>query len=350
MVVSNSESGFSSDMKIAFFSKCLPSDQPNGVSVQVHRLSQELVRSGHKLTVFSYSPAPSDALYECKQVQMPDVPKLLKKLIPALYFKTVDISEFDVVHYHGDDYLCRGTEKRVRTFYGSALSEAIHAGKPGRFLYQLLFYIFEWISCLRKGRLTVISRSTFKTLPLVKTHIPCGVPLDIYRPQGIKTSFPSILFLGDLYSRKRGKLLIDVFTNEILPIFPDCILTIAGPQKCSGRNIVYAGRIKEEDLIREYQRSWIYCMPSSYEGFGVPIIEAMACGTVVIATKNKGSLEIIEHGKNGFCVKPKLLGRGIIELISDGNLRSRLVEEGLRRISEFDMKKISARYEAIYGM
>jgi phosphatidyl-myo-inositol alpha-mannosyltransferase len=337
-------------MNIAFFSKCLPSDQPNGVSVQVHRLAQELVRSGHELTVFSFSPAPSDALYECRQFKMPDAPKFLKKLIPAFYFKAVDISEFDIVHYHGDDYLCRGTVKRVRTFYGSALSEAIHAGKPGRFLYQLVFYLFEWVSCIRKGHLAAISRSTFKSLPVVKNHIPCGVPLDIYKPQGPKTSFPSILFLGDLHSRKRGKFLIDVFTNEILPVFPDCILTISGPQECSGKNVVYAGRLNEKDLIREYQRSWIYCMPSSYEGFGVPIIEAMACGTAVVATINNGSLEIIEHGKNGLCVKPKYLGKNIMEMLSDENFRSKLISEALIRIEEFDMKKVTAEYAALYRM
>jgi glycosyltransferase involved in cell wall biosynthesis len=169
-----------------------------------------------------------------------------------------------------------------------------HAKNSGRFLYQSLFYLFEWISCLRKGTLTAISESTFPCLPLVKRCIPCGVPLDIYNPgQGRKTEYPSILFIGDLDSRKRGRLLVDTFVKDVLPDYPDCRLTIIGPQSCTAPNVNYAGIADERSLIEKYRESWIYCLPSSYEGFGVPALEAMACGTPVVGTANAGLREII---------------------------------------------------------
>jgi hypothetical protein len=117
----------------------------------------------------------------------------------------------------------------VRTFYGSALQEARNARRPGRFLYQSLFYLFELVSCLRRGEKIGISRATCDSLPCVRAFIPCGVPLDVYRPGGGKTAFPSILFLGDLGSRKRGSFLLDVFnTRSIRRV----ALRLSAPNPC----------------------------------------------------------------------------------------------------------------------
>lgn len=335
-------------MKIAFFSKCLPSDQPNGVSVQVHRLAQALSSSGHEVTVFSFSPKPPDALYNCNQLETHAGSAVFAKLMPAIIFSRIDISNFDVAHYHGDDYLCKGSRKRVRTFYGSAFHEALHSATAGRFFYQSLFYMFEWISCLKRGKLAAISRTTGKALPVVKRIIPCGVPLSIYKPAELKTTHPSILFIGDFRSRKRGDLLLKTFTDEILPAFPHCTLTVVGPRPISGRNIIYAGRVSENELVDLYRKSWIYCLPSSYEGFGVPAIEAMACGTAVLATVNRGVVEFIENGKNGLLCTSKLLGKYLLMLISDQDRRNKLITEGLSHVKKFDIFSICRQYEFLY--
>ncbi|NLP02165.1 MAG: glycosyltransferase family 4 protein [Fibrobacter sp.] len=336
-------------MRIAFFNKFLSSDQPNGVSVQVHRLAQSLVELKHAVTVFSFSPTPADALYSHVKLSWGNDSRLMCKFKPALQFRSVSKEQFDILHYHGDDYLCKGGNGRVRTFYGSALQEAFHAKNSGRFLYQSLFYLFEWISCLRKGALITISESTYSCLPLVKRCIPCGVPLDIYSPGGgIKTDYPSILFIGDLDSRKRGRLLVDTFVKEVLPEFPDSRLTIIGPQPCTAPNVIYAGITDEKSLIEKYRESWIYCLPSSYEGFGVPALEAMACGTPVVATVNAGIREIIRDRVNGVLCEPESLGRTIKELLKDQQLRSGIIANGIESVRAFDIRRIAAEYESLY--
>ncbi|MBN1576376.1 MAG: glycosyltransferase family 4 protein [Chitinispirillaceae bacterium] len=335
-------------MNIAFFSKHLPSNEPNGVSVQVHRLAQALVARGHAVTVYTFSPPVDGASYRCVTLQRHPASGLFRKFSPALAFRAVDTSAFDIVHFHGDDYLRGGSRCRVRTFYGSAFREALHAGSIGRFAYQSLFYLFEWISCLRRGRLVAISPDTKRYLPMVRHFIPCCVPLDCYCPQGEKSSRPSILFLGDFNSRKRGALLLDVFSSTILPAHPDCTLTVVGPVPCSGRNIIHAGRLDEKRLIEAYRRSWIFCMPSSYEGFGVPMLEAMACGTVVAATHNPGSDTLLRNGENGVLCTPAALGAELLRLIAHSEERRSLASAGLRFVASYDSGCIAQRYEELY--
>lgn len=272
-----------------------------------------------------------------------------RKFDPAISFNRVNTASFDVLHYHGDDYLVRGERRRIRTFYGSALYEALHARNISRLMYQGLFYFFEWISCLRKGLTAGISRATGRALPSVTTVIPCGVPLDKYKPTAHKTDTPSLLFLGDIHSRKRGKYLLNLFTNDIIKKYPECTLTVVGPEPCKGTHVNYMGNLCEEDLIAEYQKAWIFCMPSSYEGFGVPIIEAMACGTAPIAIDNPGVQEIIQNGYNGLLLNDANFFQGIDSILSDDNLRKKIEKNGRDTVEKyFDIKSIASAYEKLY--
>jgi len=336
-------------INIAFFNKELPSDKPNGVSCQVHRLANALVDLGHSCTCFSFSPKPEDARYDHTMLFHTGASKIARKLEPAFCFKQVNTGNFDIIHFHGDDYLVRGSSRRVRTFYGSALSEACHTPKAARKLYQGLFYLFEWISCVRRGVTVGISKATTRALPLIQQVIPCGVPLNTFTVASRKTDNPSILFLGDLRSRKRGDYLIPLFTNDIIKRYPDCTLTVVGPEPCAGRNIIYAGKLSEVSLIEKYQESWVYCMPSSYEGFGVPAIEAMACGTAVVAVDNPGVREIIRSDYNGLRVDASLLTEGLCRVLGDDNLRKTLEKNGRTVVEKmFDIRLIAEKYEQLY--
>jgi glycosyltransferase involved in cell wall biosynthesis len=238
----------------------------------------------------------------------------------------------------------------VRTFYGSAFFEAIHAASFKRFMYQSLFYGFEVVSCLRHGTNIGISRITARALPMITGIMPCGVPLKRYTPDGPKSGQPSILFVGDLDSRKRGRLLLETFLGFVRPLYPGATLTVIGPQIENDVNGVrYAGQIAEEALVKEYQKAWIYCSVSSYEGFGVPLIEAMACGTAVAAIDTAGAREIVTHDHDGLLCKDKTLAKTIGRLISDAALRGRLIANGLVTVKKFDIDGIAGRYKEIYS-
>lgn len=216
-------------------------------------------------------------------------------------------------------------------------------------MYQALFYAFEIISCTRPGVKIGISKSTCASLPFVPYYIPCGVPLDRFRPGGAKTTHPSILFVGDLHSRKRGSLLLNIFAGHILPSHPSCLLSVVGPQPVNHSHVRYLGNIDEQALIEQYRQAWAYCLPSSYEGFGVPAIEAMACATAVVAVENAGTREIIRHEHNGLLASEHTLGSCLNRILSDETLRDRLCENGLQCAQDnFDIRAVAAQYERIY--
>jgi phosphatidyl-myo-inositol alpha-mannosyltransferase len=339
-----------SAMNIAFFSKQLPSDAPNGVSCQVHRLANALVKKGERVTCFSFSPAPSDALYTHIKLDYGTTNKFLKKFMPALLFHDIDPAPYDILHYHGDDFLCKGSLKRVRTFYGTAFWEACFAKTISRFFYQAVFFIFELVSALRRGAKVGISRSTGAALPMIRTVIPCCVPLERYKPGIKKTTFPSLLFIGDLDSRKNGRFLLKTFIRDIHPLFPEAVLTVVGPQQeTNGDGVRFIGQVNEDSLIGEYQTSWIYCSVSSYEGFGVPLIEAMACGVAIIALENGGSREIINHEYNGLlCIKNDF-NKNLVRLLNEQTFRGFLVANALSAVIPYEAGKIAEQYKALYS-
>lgn len=335
-------------MKIAFFSKDLPSNKPNGVSVQVHRLAEALCGLGHNVTVYTFSPPIEHSLYKTITISTKKSNRFVEKFIPAIAFSKIDVSSYDIIHYHGDDYLVNGSSRRVRTFYGSALMEAIYARSFLRFCRQILFYFFELISMCKKGEKIAISLPTTQCLPCVKKIIPCGVPLDKYYPNEPKTPYPSILFIGSLNSRKRGDLLLNIFKREILPILPDCILNIVGDFYCENKNVNCLGKLSEKQLIEEYQKNWVLCSPSSYEGFGVPLIEAMACGTAVVATENAGSKTIITNEKDGILCKTQEIGKKLISVLTDEYMREIFTKAALQCAKKYDIKAIAHNYEEVY--
>ena len=314
----------------------------------MHRLANELAALGQQVTCFSFSEKPDDARYQHVKLRATATSRVIAKFEAGYRFAALKTGMYDVLHYHGDDYLCKGSGRRVRTYYGSALYEALNARKIMRGFRQAVFYLLEWLSCLRRGQGVGISKTTRRALPLIKHIIPCGVPLSLYTPGLAKSPHPTILFVGDLDSRKRGRLLVDVFQSVIVKASHDAELCIVGPQQCSGPGIVHKGRITEQELIDEYRRAWIYCCPSSYEGFGVPLCEAMACGAAIVACDNGGVREIVSHNYNGLLCTPETLGAALCRLLSDTILRARLVANGSAFVKRFDMGEIARDYLRLY--
>jgi len=158
-----------------------------------------------------------------------------------------------------------------------------------------------------------------------------------------------ILFVGTLEPRKNLVKLIAAYADlrrqkKIAPglvvvgakgwLYSDIFATI---DKLSLKNeIKFLGYVAADDLVALYNLADVLVYPSLYEGFGFPPLEAMACGCPVV-TSNQSSLPEIA-GEAARLVDSTDIGAiadGIFHVLSDANLRQRLIERGLERVKLF---------------
>jgi glycosyltransferase involved in cell wall biosynthesis len=140
-------------------------------------------------------------------------------------------------------------------------------------------------------------------------RVPYGVNLEHFTP-GIKPDKPgnifSVLFAGSLDQRKGIKYLLEAFTQLALP---DAELVLCGGIVGSGNwltayqdRVRYIGPKSFPQMPDVYRDSDVFVFPSLVEGFGLVILEAMACGLPVITTPHTGGYDVIEDGVDGFIV------------------------------------------------
>lgn len=113
--------------------------------------------------------------------------------------------------------------------------------------------------------------------------------------------------------------------------------------------IIKLGFVRDEDLIMLYNKATVFAMPSLYEGFGLPVLEAMSCGCPVI-TSRAGSIP--EVGQNAvFYTDPydtNDIADGIKKVFFDENLRKELSKKGLEQSKKFSWKKTAKQTVKVY--
>ncbi|HEV7890130.1 MAG TPA: glycosyltransferase [Pyrinomonadaceae bacterium] len=108
----------------------------------------------------------------------------------------------------------------------------------------------------------------------------------------------------------------------------------------------------QENPYRYMAAADVFVLSSLFEGFGNVIVEAMACGAPVVATDCPyGPREIIRDGENGLLVEPASaasLARGILRVLTDGELKTRLAANGLARARDFEAESIAGEYGELF--
>jgi glycosyltransferase involved in cell wall biosynthesis len=194
-----------------------------------------------------------------------------------------------------------------------------------------------------------ISENTRKFIPFINHVIPCGVDLRAFSPGSAKSAVPSVLFVGTMHGRKRGAMLLDLFRRQIKPAVPEAEFWAVCETRVEGDGVRWFGRIATSELIELYRSAWLFCLPSTYEGFGVPYIEAMACGAPVVASYNPGAMEVTRNGRYGLLAHDHKLAGAIVRVLADPALRQKMTDDGLARSRDFSWDRICAQYEAVYA-
>jgi len=190
-----------------------------------------------------------------------------------------------------------------------------------------------------------------KYLPFRDAQIvPNGVDTCGFSPTAQKSTAPSILFVaGTMMGRKSGARLIHEFQSKVLPRLPLAELWMVCAEKPSGVGVKALGLRHGGQLAELYRSAWVFCLPSRWESFGVPYIEAMASGTAVLATPNPGALDVLGGGAYGIIAPEDRVGEELCALLLDDDRRRALVEAGLIRSSDFSWERIAAKYEQLYA-
>lgn len=168
-----------------------------------------------------------------------------------------------------------------------------------------------------------------------------------------------ILYIGTLQPRKNISTLIEAYAASGQR---DIKLVVAGGR---GHNfdpeidntvkkynlesdVIFPGFVDEDDKAALMRASFMFCFPSFYEGFGIPILEAMAQKVPVIASDIPPHREIAEEAAVFFDPhNAEDLSRKILKLIEDENLRSRLIVRGAEQIKKFSWKKTAEKIISI---
>ena len=115
------------------------------------------------------------------------------------------------------------------------------------------------------------------------------------------------------------------------------------------KNVLRLGFVSNEDLVVIYNLATVYCQPSFYEGFGLPVLEAMASGCPVVASKTQALVEV--SGDMPIFFDPQDFNdmANKINLIFENKiLRESLVKDGIRHSKNFSWSKVGEETIDIY--
>lgn len=228
-------------------------------------------------------------------------------------------------------------------------------------------WLLEWSErrlCRSADSLIAVSRFTAQSLvndyaiPDQKIFIiPDGVdvkkfsPNDDYDNVSSRLNLPpetAVLFVGRLDYGKGLEYLIKAFAM-VLDEVPHVKLFIVGDGVLkrklinlskdlqAEKNILFLGKVSDEDLPKIYNMSEFLILPSLLEGLGIVLLEAMACAKPCIATNVGGIPEIVEDKKTGLLVPPAdplALYEAIYALLTDRKLSRELGENGRKKVEE----------------
>lgn len=181
-----------------------------------------------------------------------------------------------------------------------------------------------------------------------------------------KIDAPFILYLGGFSSRKNVLSLIRAYEILMKDVNLGTKLVICGAKRDelekiinltnktkASDSIIYTDFVPEEDLPMFYNASEVFVYPSLYEGFGLPPLEAMSCGTPVITSNSSSIPEVTKD--NALLIDPsntEMLAQSIYDVLTNNELKLVLSQKGFTRSLSFSWEKTAKKtlmaYEKIY--
>jgi alpha-1,3-rhamnosyl/mannosyltransferase len=214
------------------------------------------------------------------------------------------------------------------------------------------------VSRFSAGEITAAYRIPMERMTVTPLGVDEGfAPADPRVPQELPAGVtpPYLLHVGDLHERRNLPMVVDAMlaSRRQARTAAPLSLVLAGRDRGLGQAIcamaaragspdavVLLGTVTDTRLRALYRGAAALVYPSFYEGFGLPLIEAMACGTPVIASRGTSIPEVV--GDAGVLIDPADTNAwtiAILEVATDEHVRARLRTAGLRRAADFTWER-----------
>jgi len=179
-----------------------------------------------------------------------------------------------------------------------------------------------------------------------------------------KIGFPFILYVGQIQHPNKNLIrLLHAFSKAKLDFkIPHKLVLVGKPHSSANiiyqtvdelhlnKDVVFTGYIPDKDLPYFYNATNLFIYLSLFEGFGIPPLEALSCGTPVITSRSSSLTEVI--GQGGILVDPfneEEIATSIYEVLSDKHLQEKLQREGIKRAKMFSWEKSAVKVLEVYA-
>ncbi len=187
-------------------------------------------------------------------------------------------------------------------------------------------------------------------VPWLNTVVPVGVDRAVFAPgTAAKPPAPVVLFVGSWSGSDRGAELAWLFVRTVARRVPGAELRMITPDDAVGapEGVVLLGRLEPAELLDEYRRAWVFCVPSEV-GESAALLEAMSMGLPVVATPTDQSRSITRDGIDGVLVGFAGIPDVLVSLLTSAPARHRMSQLALERSHAYDFETIAERYEQVY--
>lgn len=365
-----------------------------GMEEHVYQISLELLKLGHRVSIITSNEIDGKT-YTCKEevihgMQVYRYPLFMPKMFREFWLipdvlKAFQRLEADVVHAHGYRCLSSCTAIYLAHFKHTPTVFTPHGIYPKRSfanmvikslfdhtLGRLLLSLSDRIVALTEHNRRLVLQLGASAEKIIL--VPNGVNLDEYANlqrskkalDDLCTDGPVLLYAGRIdWNKQLEKVVFSM--PLILKEFPYAKFVIVGPDYANyassllslavklnvENSLIITGKVSKERLLEFYSIADIFLLPSSYEGFGLSMLEAMSSKIPVIVSSSGGPGDILSHGVNAILLKnvtPSEIFNAVYAILTDHSLREAIIKNAFELVKRrYTWKTVVKKLEMVYG-